>query len=155
METNHEDCQFINIIPLMSSEEKLECRKVRTILRYYVPNVNKHAEQYAHHLLFSLYPFRNEEYLKSPPYIGTYLAKLQEPGVLDTINRNRQIMEPFSSLVNEALLNLSEGVSTSNDGFSQQENDEVEEELQNTANDPLDDDSDICHSQDNSDVPVS
>ena len=65
-------------------------------------------EQYAHHLLFSFYPFRNEEYLKSPPFIRTYLTKLQEPGVLET----------FSSLVNEVLLNLSEGVSTSNDAFS-------------------------------------
>ena len=37
-------------------------------------------------------------------------------------------MEPFSSLVNAALLNLSEGVSTSNDAFSRQENDEDEEE---------------------------
>ena len=64
-------------------------------------------------------------------------------------------MEPFSSLVNEALLNLSEGVSTSNDAFLQQENEEVEEESQNTANDLLDDDSDIWHSQDNFDVPIS
>ena len=106
------------------------------------------------HIIYC-YPFRNEEYLKSPPYIGTYLAKLQEPGVLDTVNRHRKIMEPFSSLVNEALLNLSEGVITSYNAFSQQENDEVEVELQNTANDLLDDDSDICHSQDNFDNPIS
>ena len=42
METNHEDCQFINIIPPMSLEENLKCRKVRAVLRYHVPNVNKH-----------------------------------------------------------------------------------------------------------------
>ena len=53
-------------------------------------------------------------------------------------------MEPFSSLVSETLLKLSECISTSNDAFSQQENDEIEEELQITANDLLDDDSDIC-----------
>ena len=62
MENNNEDCQCINIIPLISSEEKLKCRKVRAVLRYHVPNVKKHLEQYAHHLLFSFYPFRNEEY---------------------------------------------------------------------------------------------
>ena len=64
-------------------------------------------------------------------------------------------MEPFNSLVNEALFYLSEGVSISNDAFSLQENDEVEEALQNTANDLSDDNSDICHSQDNFDVPIS
>ena len=58
-------------------------------------------------------------------------------------------MEPFSSLVNEALLKLSEDVSTSNDAFTQQADDEFEEELQNTANDLLNDYSDIYQSQDN------
>ena len=65
-------------------------------------------------------------------------------------------MEPFNFLVNEALLNVSQGVSTSNDAFPQQKkNDGVEEELQNTANDILDDDLYIYHSQDNFDVPIS
>ena len=58
LETNHADCQFINIIPIMSSEEKLKCRKIRADLRYHVPNVNKHPEQYAHHLLFSVTVFK-------------------------------------------------------------------------------------------------
>lgn len=58
-------------------------------------------------------------------------------------------MEPFSSLVNEALLKLSEDVNTSNDAFTQQADDEFEEELQNTANDLLNDYSDIYQSQDN------
>ena len=67
-------------------------------------------------------------------------------------------MEPFNFLVNEALLNVSQGVSTFNDAFPQQKkkkNDGVEEELQNTANDLLDDDPYIYHSQDNFDVPIS
>ena len=58
-------------------------------------------------------------------------------------------MEPFSSLVNEALLKLSEDVNTSNDAFTQQADDEFEEELQNTARDLLNDYSDISQSQDN------
>ena len=58
-------------------------------------------------------------------------------------------MEPFSSLVNEALLKLSEDVNTSNDAFTQQADDEFEEELQNTANDLLNDYLDIYQSQDN------
>ena len=84
------------------------------------------------------------------------MEKPQEPGVLVKINRNKEIMEPFNFLVNEALLNVSQGVSTSNDAFPQQKkNDGVEEELQNTANDILDDDLYIYHSQDNFDVPIS
>ena len=58
-------------------------------------------------------------------------------------------MEPFSSLVNEALLKLSEDVNTSNGAFTQQADDEFEEELQNTARDLLNDYSDISQSQDN------
>ena len=46
-------------------------------------------------MLFSFYPFRIEEYLKSPPITGTYFEKLQETGLLDVINRNRPMMEPF------------------------------------------------------------
>ena len=82
-------------------------------------------------------------------------SKLQESGVLDAVNRNKQIMKPFGSLVNQALLNLSKNVSTFNDAFLQPENDEIEEEAQNTANDLLDDGSDICHSRDNFDTPIS
>ena len=58
-------------------------------------------------------------------------------------------MEPFNSLVNEALLKLSEDVNTSNDAFTQQADDEFEEKLQNTARDLLNDYSDISQSQDN------
>ena len=57
METNHLDFQLIRTIPLMSSKEKLKCRKVKAVLRYYVPNANRNAEEYAHNLLFSFYPF--------------------------------------------------------------------------------------------------
>lgn len=59
-------------------------------------------------------------------------------------------MDLFTSLLDEALLNLIEGVSSFIGLFSQQENDKVEEGLQNTANDLLDDEyvgqpQDNCH----------
>ena len=57
-------------------------------------------------------------------------------------------MEPFTFLVNETLRNVSQGVSTSNDA-------RVEEELPNTHDDLLDNDSDICYSQDIYNVPIS
>lgn len=86
-------------------------------MQYHEPNVGKHVEEYSYHVLFSFY-LRNEYHLKSPPYIGTYLAKLQEPGVLEVINSDRQVMELFNILVNEALINLS-GNNNYHDPFSQ------------------------------------
>ena len=70
--------------------------KVRPVLIYHQPNSQKNIEQYAHNLLFTFYPFRDEAYLKSAPVTGTYFAKLQEPGVMDITSRSKAIMEPFS-----------------------------------------------------------
>ena len=77
--------QFPKLISLMSSKEKLKCRSPQKHQR----SPQKHIEQYSHHLLFAFYPFRHEEHLKSPSNKGTYFAKLQEPGVMDIINRNK------------------------------------------------------------------
>ena len=69
VEDNHEICSYPATLPLMSrNNEKLKCRKVKAILRYHVPNQNKRPDEYAHHLLFMYYPFRNEEELRQ----GTY-----------------------------------------------------------------------------------
>ena len=105
LEINHSACNYPSTIPLMNSKEKLKCRQVKAILRYYVPNRHKYPEKYAHHLLFMLYPFRNEQDLKSN-ITETYSEKLREPGVIDIINTNKQIFEPCGDLVESALLNL-------------------------------------------------
>ena len=136
LELNHRGSNFPKKIPLISSKQKLNCRKVKAVLRYHQPNPHKDIEGYAHHLLFSFYPFRNEECLKSPPFTGTYFAKLQEPGVLDVINRNKSNMEPYCEVVDQALSNLTLEV-TNPDAFSRQENDEVQQELANVATDLL------------------
>ena len=79
------------------------------------------------------YPFRNEDDLKSGNS-GTYHEKLQEPGVLDVVNRNKQIFEPYGDLVDSALLNL-RASRNSQDAFAEQENDEVQEQLLSDTND--------------------
>ena len=66
VETSHLDSQHTETVPLMSSKDKLKCRKVKAVLRYHVANSNRHVEEYTNHLLFSFYPFRNEEHLKYP-----------------------------------------------------------------------------------------
>ena len=43
-----------------------------------MPNANRNAEEYAHHSLFSFYPFQHEGELKYPPVSGAYLLKLQQ-----------------------------------------------------------------------------
>ena len=133
MESNRAETHFPKVIPLMTFKEKLYCRKVKVVLRYHQPSPIKHIEQYAHHLLFSFYSFWDEEQLKSPPFMDSYVTELQEPGVMDIINRNRSVMEPFSEIVEEALANLTAHL-TNPDAFSQQENDEVQAALASTAN---------------------
>ena len=49
--------------------EKLKFRKVRAVLRYHQPNRQKNFEQYAHHLLFTFFSFRDEAYLKSSYFL--------------------------------------------------------------------------------------
>ena len=118
----------------MSSKERLKCRKVKAVLQYYQPNPNKAFETYAYHLF---YPFRNEEELKSPPVTGSYRAKLLESGVINIINRNKATMEPFSELVDQALVSVHSDIQ-SHDAFSQQENDEVYEQMSSTVDSLLD-----------------
>ena len=141
MELNHGESRHPDKIELMTlNNEKLKCRKVRGVLRYHQPNPQKYIEQYGHHLLFTFYPFRDEAYLKFPPMTKTYFGKLQEPGVMDIIDRNKAIMEPFGEIVDQALSNLRSDV-TNLDSFSQQENDEVQAELAAVINDMLEDES--------------
>ena len=78
-----------------------KCRTARALLLYHEPNPDKYPEKYAHHLRFTFCPFRNEGNFRLD---GSYFAKLQQSGFLD-INLNRQKLNPFSELINNALLN--------------------------------------------------
>lgn len=113
----------------LGKNEKLVCRKVDFVLRYHVPNEYKFPEQYAHHLLFMFFPFRSESELKSsnPP---SYLAKLNEPGVIQTINYNKTLVEPFGDLVDRAFSQFQSHRECNFDSFAQQENDNTEEDFQ-------------------------
>ena len=80
-------------------------------------------------MLFSFYQLRDEEDLKHPPFSGTYLGKLQQAVVLNIVHRKKKIMEPFSEIVDAALLNISEYVRNQQDPFSQQENEDIEDKI--------------------------
>lgn len=56
---------------------------MRAKLHYHEPKPDKYPDKYAHHLLFTYYPFRNEDNLKLDE---SYFAKLLQSGVLDINN---------------------------------------------------------------------
>ena len=111
-------------VPLMSSKEYIKLRKTKCVLRYHVPNNLSKPEAYAHHLLFMFYPFRTEESLKETPS-GTYSEKLTEPGVLEIINENKRICEPYGELVDQAFIHFRENISSGLDPYGEQENDDL------------------------------
>ena len=111
MDGNKSVCPFPAVLPLMSSKQKLKCRKVRNVLRYHVKNKYKSPKEYSHHLLMMYYPFRSEAQLLD----GTYVEKLSQPGVLDIINENKQKIEPYGDLVDEAFKNYRADLDTNLD----------------------------------------
>ena len=92
---------YPSVIVLISSPEKLKCRKVSSVLRYFTPNKNRNYEFYANHLLILFYPFRTESYLKSD---NSYTKKFTASDLIDIVNGNRSTLEPYCELIDEALI---------------------------------------------------
>ena len=84
-----------------------------------VPTRHKEPEAYAHQLLFMFYPFTVESELKSgePP---SHFAKLNEPGVIDIINFNKALTEPFNDVADEAFPHFRAKLSSNFDSYAQQ-----------------------------------
>ena len=83
---SNSDYLYLKDIKLLSNE-KMKCCKTPYVLQYYVPNKETKLEEYAHHMPFMYYPFRDEKELLSgnPP---TYASKLSKPSVIDLVNQN-------------------------------------------------------------------
>ena len=60
----------------------MKCRKTPYVLQFYVPNKETKSEEYAHHMLFMYYSFRDEKELLSGN-TPTYASKLSEPLTTD------------------------------------------------------------------------
>ena len=88
----------------------MRSRKTLYVLQYYVSHKETKSEEYAHQMLFMNYPFRDEKELLSgnPP---TYASKLSESGVIDLVNQNYSLVEPFATIVDNAFLRLSSDIS--------------------------------------------
>ena len=107
-------------------------RKEKCILRYHVPNQYTQSELYAHHLLFMFFPFRKESELNNMPS-KTYTEKLSFPGVLQIVNENKRICEPYADAVDEAFIQFSNNP-RGLDPEAEQENDDIEEEIRQNIN---------------------
>ena len=93
IETNYPISNSFPEVLVLSSGERLHYRKVELALRYHVPNKFKDPEGYTHHLLFMFYPFRDECELRvGQP--SSYSSKLIEPGVSETVDNNKNLVEP-------------------------------------------------------------
>ena len=57
IESNHENLNYLKIIKLINSNEKMQCRKDRRVLGHHTPNKYGFSEKYAHHLHFLFLPF--------------------------------------------------------------------------------------------------
>ena len=98
IENNHfPSTNYPKVIPLMSSKDKQQCRKVQFVLRYHVPSKEKYSEKYSYRLLHLFYPFRDEMELKGK-YLGTYKEKISEPGVGDLVNANKLLIKLYGDL---------------------------------------------------------
>ena len=70
---------------------------------------------------------------KIPTYFHKtiYLRTLGAPGVIDIINNDRSLVEPIIDIVDNALERYNEDIELNIDPFSQLDNDEVKEEIDN------------------------
>ena len=126
------DLDFLpSVITLLNSKKIMKKRKVRAIVRLHKPNQDKYPERYAHHLLMTYYPFRDEDELIGPS--GTYMSKLRNEGVLQTIQHNKSLIEPYSDEVENAeQYVLQNNLTTTNcifDPMGQQENSDIMDQI--------------------------
>ena len=147
IEHNHiSENNYPKQIPLMSSNEKLKCHKVPYVPKSHVPNKHIHPEEYAHHMLFMYFSFKDENELK---YSNIYIDNLNLPNVLETVNLNGIKVEPYAALVEDALERLATNQEFNIDPLGQQENEEVSDrlnvDLQNLNNNESFVEDDVIH----------
>ena len=128
---------FLKKIKLMNGKEIMKCRKVKAVVRYHTPAKTKEPERYYHHLLLLYHPWRQETELLGNEQ--TYMSKFYEPNVQSVVENNKNIFEPDSDAVIEALEMLRNNDMTtihSYDAINDQENEDLlSQEIQHNSND--------------------
>ena len=134
---SHDDTSSLpNKIKLLNGTEVMKCRKVKAVIRYHTPNKTKEPEKYFHHILMLYYPWREESELLGNEQ--TYMSKFCESNVQALVEQNKNVFEPDSDAVLEALETLrNNDMSTlhSYDAINDQENEDLQSQLQDNSND--------------------
>lgn len=115
---------------LMNGKEVMKCRRVKAVIRYHTPNKTKEPERHFHHVLFLYHPWRQETELLGDEQ--TCMSKFYEPGIEAVVQHNRNIFEPDSDAVTEALEILrNNDLNTlhSYDAINDQENEDLQSEI--------------------------
>ena len=112
----------------LQSNEKPKCRKIPYVLQNYVLNKETRPEEYTYHMLLMYYPFRDEKELLSGN-TPKYVSKFSEPGVIEMVNQNCSLVEPFATIVDNTFLRISCDIDSNMDPYGQQQNDEVTENI--------------------------
>ena len=127
IEPSNTDSFFPQKIKLLNSTETMKCRNVKAVIRYHTPNKTKEPERYFHHLLMLYYPWRFESELLGSDQ--TYISKFYEPKVQTVVEQNKNVFEPDSDAVIEALDTLRNNKMTavgSFDPINDQENEDLQ-----------------------------
>ena len=119
----------------MNTNEVMNCRKVKAVIRYHRPNKTKEPELYFHHLLMLNYPWRDERSLLGSDQ--TYASKFYDHKVQAVVEQNRNNFEPDADAVTEALEflrnNQSNIIHSSCDSMNDQENADLQSEVQDDS----------------------
>ena len=77
------------------------------MMQYHLPYINTDPEDYYHHMLVLFYPFRREEDLicGNPP---SYSEKFYDSSVLEIVNYNQSLVEPYENLLRDAFQRYNE-----------------------------------------------
>ena len=79
-------------------------------------------------MLLMYYPFRDEKELLSGN-TPKYVSKFSEPSVIEMVNQNCSLVEPFATIVDNTFLRISCDIDSNMDPYGQQQNDEVTENI--------------------------
>ena len=79
------------------------CRKIPLVLQYHVPSKERCPEEYAHHMLFMYFPFKDDEELK---HSNRFSNELNQPSIIEVVTSKRSKVEPYETIVEDALERL-------------------------------------------------
>ena len=110
------------------SNEKFRCRKIPYVVQYYVPNKKRALKNMCTTYFLCTIRLENEKELLSGNS-PIYVSKFSEPGVIEVVNQNCSLVDPFATIVDDAFLRISWDTDSNMDPYGQQENDEVNENI--------------------------